>query len=158
MALGDIIRRGEEIGVEPFRRMRELLGWDPFREMLQVWPERERLVTFTPSFDVTETKEAYVFKADVPGVKEEDLEITLTGNRLSVSGKRELEKKEEGQRYYSYERAHGSFERTFTLPEGVDPDNIHCELKDGVLTIALPKKPEVQPKRIALKAGGKAKA
>ena len=146
---GELSRRG--IGeLEPFRRLRELMSWDPFQEMLRVWPEEGRM-GFQPTFDVVEGKDSYLFKADVPGVRDEDLDITLTGNRLTISGKREEERKEEGERYYAYERHHGSFTRTFTLPEGVDTEGIKSELKDGVLTLVLPKKPEVQPKRITVK-------
>ena len=67
-----------------------------------------------------ETKDAYVFRADLPGVKDEDLEISLTGNRLTVSGHREQEKREQSETYYATERAYGSFSRTFTLPDGTD--------------------------------------
>jgi HSP20 family protein len=75
---------------------------------------------------------------------------------LTVSGKREEEKREEGERFYAYERRHGSFTRSFTLPEGVDVEHINAELKEGVLSLTVPKRPEVQPKRIQL-GGGKVK-
>jgi HSP20 family protein len=117
--------------------------------------------TFSTAFEVLERKDAYVFKADLPGFKEADVDIQLTGNRLTVSGKREAEQTDENDRYYAYERTYGSFTRTFTLPEGIDADHVRAELKDGVLTLMVPKKPEVQPKRIQLKPGSekeKAKA
>ena len=95
-----------------------------------------------------ETKDAYLFKADLPGVKDEDLDISLTGNRLTVSGHREEEKRDEGDRYYAFERSYGTFSRSFTLPEGVDTEHANAELKDGVLTISLSKRPEVKPKKI----------
>jgi HSP20 family protein len=108
---------------------------------------------------VKETKDSYVFKADLPGVKEENLDVSLTGNRLTISGQRQEEKKEEGDRHYVYERSFGSFSRSFTLPEGIDVDHVQAELKDGVLNVVVPKKPEVQPKRILVKGEGeKAKA
>src|SRR5262249_14640241 len=88
---------------EPFRMMRDLLGWDPFREMATFVAHGPAM--FAPSFEIKETKENYVFKADVPGVKESDLEITLTGNRLTISGKREAERKEQNETYYAYERS-----------------------------------------------------
>ncbi|HYG68700.1 MAG TPA: Hsp20/alpha crystallin family protein, partial [Anaeromyxobacteraceae bacterium] len=106
---------------------------------------------FVPSFEVKETKDAYVFKADLPGIREEDLDINLTGNRLTVSGKREEEKRSEEERYYAYERSYGSFSRSFTLPEGVDAEHVDAELRDGVLTVRIAKRPEVQPKRIEVK-------
>src|SRR4029453_12480087 len=70
------------------------IRWDPFREMAPFWPGEEQPVRYAPDFEVKETKEGFVFKADVPGVKEKDLEITLTGNRLTISGKREAETEE----------------------------------------------------------------
>jgi HSP20 family protein len=142
---------------EPMRMMRELLGWDPFREMAPAWP----LVTreeFSPAFDIKETKEGYLFKADMPGIDEKDLEVTLTGNRLSISGKREAEKAERTDTYYRCERSYGSFLRSFTLPEGVDVDHVRSELKNGELTMVVPKKPGMQPKKIEVQTGEKAKS
>ena len=127
--------------------MRGLLGWDPFREMA-AWRGE---MSFTPAFEVKETKDGYVFRADVPGIKEEDLEVHLTGQRLTISGKREEEKKQESETYYTYERSYGSFTRTFTLPEGCDGAKAHAELKEGVLTLLVPKTLEAQPKRIDVK-------
>jgi HSP20 family protein len=158
--MANLIRRRRE-GEEPFaplahgvRRdplqlMRDLLRWDPFQEMGALAPLGGRAI-FAPDFEVKETTDAYLFKADLPGVKEEDLEISLTGNRVIVSGKREQEEREEGATYYTYERAYGTFSRAFTLPEDVDGDAVRAELRDGVLTLTLPKKPEVRPKRIAV--------
>jgi HSP20 family protein len=139
---------------EPLRMFRDLLQWDPFREMTPYASASEPASTFTPEFEVKETKDAYLFRADLPGVKEADLEITLTENRLSICGKREAEQKDEGETYYTYERSYGFFNRSFTLPEGVDASQAAAELKDGVLSLTLPKKPELQPKRIELKGKG----
>ena len=136
---------------EPFRMLRDLMRWDPFAEMAPVFTNEG--ATFLPAFDVKETKDAFVFKADLPGMKEADLDVKLAQNRLSISGKREAEKSDKGETYYSYERSYGSFTRSFTLPEGVDADRIKAELKDGVLTLELPKKPELQPKTINVKSG-----
>src|SRR5215467_4574243 len=79
---------------DPLRVMRELVGWDPFAEMLPA--TRAEIATFVPRFEVKETKDAYVFKADVPGIEEKDLELTLTGSRLTVGGMRESEARTEG--------------------------------------------------------------
>ncbi len=136
---------------DPWRTMRSLLSWDPFREMAPFPAFEERTIAFSPAFDIKETKEAYLFKADVPGIQDKDLEVTMTGNRLTVSGKRDEEKEEKSERYYAYERNYGSFSRSFTLPEGTDTENLRASLDAGVLTISVPKKPEVQPKRIAVK-------
>lgn len=136
---------------EPARLMRSLFNWDPFQEMAPFRPFDEKWA-FVPAFEVKETKEAYVFKADVPGVKEKDIEVQMTGNRLTISGKREEEKRDEREQYYAYERTYGSFSRSFTLPEGVDGTKAMAEMKDGVLLLTLPKTPEAQPKKIEVKA------
>lgn len=143
-------------GWDPFERMQELMGADPLEALGRWIGDRE--ITFAPAFEVKESKDAFVFKADLPGVDEKDLDVTVTGDRIQVSGKREAEKRDEGDRYYMLERSFGSFTRNFTLPEGVDADHVDAELKDGVLTLRLPKRPETQPKKIKLGSGGKAKA
>jgi len=74
-------------------------------------------------------------------------------HRLTVSGKREAEREDKDDTYYAYERSFGSFLRTFTLPEGFDADHVYAELKDGVLTIVVPKKPTAQARTIAIKGG-----
>jgi HSP20 family protein len=134
---------------DPFRMMREMTSWDPFRTLAPM--VRARTGEFTPSFDVKETKDTYVFKADLPGIIDRDLEIELLGNRLTVSGKREYEHKDEGESYYTYERQYGTFTRSFSLPDGVDFDHVEAELKDGVLTISVPKKGEYQARKVSLK-------
>ncbi len=133
---------------DPFEMMRDLMRWDPFVEGA---PIGTREASFTPAFEVKEGKDAYLFKADLPGMKEDDLEISLTGNRLTVSGKREEEQREEDERYYAYERSYGTFSRSFTLPEGVDAEHAEAALSSGVLTISLPKRPEVKAKKIEVK-------
>jgi HSP20 family protein len=135
---------------DPFRMMRDWLRWDPFREMAPAWPAKLERMDFVPTFEVKEGKDAFTFKADVPGVKDEDLEITLTGNRLTIAGKREAEEQQKTDTYYMYERSYGTFARAFTLPEGVDAEHIRTELKAGVLTVVVPKRPEAQPKKIAV--------
>jgi HSP20 family protein len=141
--------------LEPFRLMRDLFRWDPFQEMRPLWSED--LVAYSPAFDVKETKDSFVFKADLPGIKEQDLEVTSTGNRLSVSGKREAEKEEKDDTYYTYERSYGSFTRTFTLPEQAEAAHVKAELKNGELTIVVPKTPAAVAKRIAVAVGDKPK-
>jgi HSP20 family protein len=132
---------------DPFRMMREMLRWDPFRELDTgaAWEGG-----FAPTFDVKETKDAYMFRADLPGVKEQDLEVSLTGNRLTISGHREQEQEDQNDRYFASERTYGSFSRSFTLPAGVDQEHVQADMKNGVLTLTVPKRPEVQPRRIPL--------
>jgi HSP20 family protein len=141
--------------LDPFRVMDALLRWDPFRGD---WSGAPSGLEFTPRFDVKDTKDAYVIKADLPGVKEEDVEVSLNGSLLTISGKREEEHREEGDSYYAMERSSGSFARSFTMPQGIDGNDVSAELKNGVLSVRIPKKPEAQPKRIAIGKGGESKA
>lgn len=139
---------------DPYRMVESLLRWDPFREMEPLWNFTAPAATFAPAFEVKETAEAYLFKADLPGVSEKDLEVTLTGDRLTIMGKRHNEEEKKGERFYVYERSYGAFTRTFTLPAGVDAAHIFADMKDGVLTLQLPKVPEAQPKKIDVATGG----
>jgi HSP20 family protein len=141
---------------DPFQMMREMMGLDPFRAAERaggLWRGEE----FTPSFDVKETSEGYEIHADLPGVKEEDVDVSLSGNRLTISGKRDHAEKQEDETYYALERSWGSFTRSFTLPEGVDEPSCGAEFENGVLTVWLPRSEEEQPKRIKLlgKSNGK---
>jgi HSP20 family protein len=142
---GQIMQQPEAF--EPFAWARQLLHWDPFRTIAPMGFEP---TSYVPAFEVKETKDAYQLRADVPGVKEHDLEISLVGNRLTVSGKRETEKEDKGETYYTCERTYGSFVRSFTMPDGIDPEHVRADLKEGVLMIAVPKLPEAQPKKIAI--------
>jgi len=142
--MADIVRRSER---EP-ARWRE---WDPFEQLERAFTPLAGRGAFTPTFDVRETADAYVFKADLPGMKEDDLDINLTGNRLTISGLRQEEERHEGETYYTVERSYGSFSRTFTIPEGCDLEHIEADLKNGVLTVLVPKHEHVKPKRISLK-------
>lgn len=144
---------------DPFRWMRDMLRWDPFQETaLPAWfgPGFER--TFSPAFEVKETKDSFQFLADLPGMKESDIEIKLTGNRLAISGKREASHEDKTDTYYTYERSFGAFQRMFTLPDGVDTEHVHADLKEGVLTVAVPKKATAQAKTVAIKPGDQVKS
>jgi HSP20 family protein len=138
---------------DPSAWARELLRWDPFREMMPSISLPEP--TFNPAFEVKETKEGYSFMADLPGVAEKDIEITRTSNRLVIGGKRESEREEKGDTYYTCERCYGSFQRAFTLPDGIDGEHIKAELKNGVLTVNVPKLPEAQPQKIEIRPEAK---
>ncbi len=146
-----IVRRTPELPtlapLHPLRSLRELLAWDPFQEMAPLFPvEMHRVI---PPFEVRETKDRFVFQADLPGVEVKDIEIFLTGNRLTINGTRidKVEKGEEGE-YYARERTYGGFSRSFTLPEGADLSAVQANLTNGVLTIVFPKLAAVQPKKI----------
>jgi HSP20 family protein len=133
---------------DPFRVMRDVLRWDAFRDAAPTFEAEYR--AFIPRFDVKETREGYVFRADLPGVDDKNLDVSLTGNLLTISGHREQEKREDSDTYYATERTYGSFSRAFTLPEGTDADHVTADLKNGVLVVTIPKKPEVQPKKITI--------
>jgi HSP20 family protein len=136
--------------LDPFRMIQGLMGPDVFGGLVQ--PSGGM---FAPDIEVKETKDAYVLAADLPGIKEQELEVSVTGNRLTVSGKREEEERKEDDRYFAYERTYGAFSRSLVLPEGADMAGIKAELKDGVLSIKIPKRAEVQPKRIQIGQGQK---
>lgn len=147
---------GVEHGLDPFRVLDALLRWDPLRG--GEWAGLTAAPAFTPRFDVMETKDAYVLKADMPGVKEDALDVSLNGNLLTISGKREADHHEDGDAYFAIERSYGSFARSFTMPESVDGAGVTADLKNGVLTVRIPKKPEAQPRRIAIGNGAQTKA
>jgi HSP20 family protein len=134
---------------DAFRMMDALLGWEPLRE-----GRISHQNTFSPSFDVQELKDAYLLRADVPGLTEADVDVTVMGNALTISGRREAEQEREGQRYYAMERGYGTFSRTFSLPDGASLDDLTADLKNGVLTLQIPKRPEVQPRKISLRKNG----
>src|SRR3954471_12796705 len=92
---------------DPFQTMRELMAWDPFRDMLpRLWRAPDERPAFVPAFDVRDTKDAYVFTADLPGFREQDVDINVTGNRLSVSGKRDADEVQESDTFYACERSY----------------------------------------------------
>jgi HSP20 family protein len=139
---------------DPSRIMRSLMGWDPFHAFERGWEGRRGGVEmFLPDVEVKESHDGYHFKVDLPGVKEEDLEVTLTGNRLMISGKRVEEEHHEDETFHAFERAYGTFQRSFTLPEGADVDAAKADLSNGVLLLTIPKKPEIKPKKLAFGAG-----
>ena len=129
---------------DPFAMARELLSWDPF------FTDR-RVSAFSPAFEVKETTEAFVLKADLPGVAEADLDISVHNNVLTVSGTRQAEERKEGEGYALYERQFGSFSRSFSLPDTADGERIEAKLENGVLALSIAKKVEAKPRKIAVK-------
>jgi len=132
----------------PFEAMYEMMRWDPFQNLGGL--ASGGAASFSPSFDVKETEDAFVLQADMPGIKEEDLDVSLAGNQLTISGERKEERREEGEKRHIYECSYGSFTRTLGLPDGVDADHIEAELKNGVLRVRMAKKLEARPRRIRL--------
>ena len=129
---------------DPFTMARDLLSWDPFFGGRQ--PS-----AFSPAFEVKETPEAFVLRADLPGVAEADLDIAVHNSVLTVSGSRQAETRKEEESYALYERQFGSFSRSFSLPDTADGERIEAKLDAGVLTLSIAKKAEAKPRKIALK-------
>lgn len=103
---------------------------------------------WTPALDVYEEKENFVVKAELPGMKKEDIDVSLHAGSLSISGERKSEAKEENSEVCRTERYFGRFQRTVTLPAPVAADKVKAQYKDGILTITLPKTEEAKPKQI----------
>jgi HSP20 family protein len=101
-----------------------------------------------PAVDIHETEDGYVVKADLPGLKKEDIQIDLKDSTLTLKGEKKFEEKVSKDNYIRTERAYGTFVRSFTLPHNVDAEKIKASYKDGVLELTLPKKEEAKPKQI----------
>ncbi len=142
-------------------RFPSIVRWDPFVEMAgfrrlfdqpfeALMPGSNAEVTWLPVADVSEAKDGYTVKVELPGMKQEDIAVSVEENVLSVKGerKREAETNEEG--YSRTERVYGSFERQFTFPTTVDTEGIHASYRDGVLEIRLPRKEEAKPKTVKI--------
>lgn len=148
--MADIVRRGEYPITEwdPFRMMREMMRWDPFRgTALMPPPERD---VWMPHFEVRENGNSIRILADVPGVKRDDLELSITGNRLIISGHRESEVRHKDENVHTWEREYGQFSRSFTLPDSADHDHVTSTLHDGVLTIVVPMKAGAHSRKIQI--------
>jgi HSP20 family protein len=140
---------------DPFQMMRELMA-DPYR-MFQLSPWG-RDAGWNVSFDVRETDDAFIINADMPGIRDQDLDISLVGNQLQINGRRDQEQEQDEGRFHAYERSYGTFSRSFSLPETADLDQIRSDLKDGVLTLVVPKKPGSAPQRRKIQIGSGSKS
>jgi HSP20 family protein len=110
----------------------------------------EELYDFLPPADIVEHEKEYLVKIDLPEVKKEDVKVTFDDGLLTVKGERKVEKEVKGETVHRTERFYGSFERSFMLPEDVDPKLIRAESKDGVLTLILPKVATPKAKPVAI--------
>lgn len=131
-------------------------GMPSMRRMFDLAPTVESNVSFNvPAVDVTEDDKAYKIAAELPGLEEKDIDVTVTDGVLTLKGEKRQEKEEKNKNWYLSERAYGSFQRSFELPQGVDRDKIAAEFAKGVLTVTLPKSAEAQKqqKKIDVKAG-----
>jgi len=99
---------------------------------------------FAPQIDVSETEKDVRVSAELPGLEEKEVEVTLTGTLLTIKGEKKEEQEEEKGDYWHHERSYGLFERSVELPAGLDADKANAKFKNGVLKVTIPKKPEVQ--------------
>jgi HSP20 family protein len=107
---------------------------------------------WVPPMDLVEAEDHFVLKADLPGLSEKDVAIEIQDGTLKISGERKAEHEEREQGWYRIERSFGAFNRSLSLPEGVDPEGVTAEFDNGVLELRIPKPEERQPRRIEIKA------
>src|SRR3954465_9429226 len=142
--------------------------WDPFRELATLQnrvnslfqdygrPGQDELTTtssFVPAVDVYVDEHKVTCTLEIPGIKQEDLDIRLENNSLTVRGERNFEKEEKEENFHRVERRYGAFARSFTLPNAVDSDNAQASYENGILKIKLAKREEAKPKQIKLGVG-----
>lgn len=151
--------------------VRRLGGWptldwrDPFYELERLQRQMDTMLEglsagvsrgpgagVFPLMNVTEDKEKYYIRAELPGVKSKDLDITVTGRNLSIAGERKIAEEKEGTKYHRSEREEGTFSRMISLPAEVDTSKVEARCNDGILTVVLPKAESAKPKQIAVKA------
>jgi len=127
--------------LDPFRQFRTQLD-----TLFEDWFGRSMGGTLAPRIDVSETAKEVKLTVELPGVEEKDIDVSLSGNQLTIKGEKKGEaedkKDEEGRVFHRVERSYGAFQRTMTIPFDVEPEKVEAEFKDGVLTITLPKPPE----------------
>jgi HSP20 family protein len=142
-------------GIAPWRQFRELEEWE--RRLGDLWgqslwrlPVEER--DWMPAVDVFEKEDRFVIKAELPGMKEDDIDVSVVGDTLSIKGEKKTETEVKKEDYYRSERSYGSFYRSIPLPSNVDADKVEASFEDGVLQVTLPKSAKVKPKKIPVSA------
>ena len=145
--------------------------WDPFRELSNLQNrvngifqdfnrgQQDELFnagSFVPAVDIYEDEHKITLKLEVPGIDQKDVDIQLENNTLTIRGERKFENEEKEENFHRIERRYGSFARSFTLPNTVDPENITAEHVNGVLRVNLAKRAEAKPKQIKVNIGQKA--
>ncbi len=164
------------MATEKQRQERPLAVWQPFGEMedlgqrLQDFFGRRAFLpsawrhfpaeamVWSPAIDVIEREDKFVVKVELPGVKEEDVDVSVAGDMLTISGEKEAESEVKKKGYYYTESSYGSFSRTVAIPSTVDASKIEASYEKGVLEITLPKAAEVKPKKIAVASKKKEEA
>lgn len=140
------------------------MRFDPFSELSRLQDDMTRAFTreraqrtFQPAVDIFEEKDAIVVSAELPGVRAEDVSITVENDLLTIAGERRFERREDKGEWHRVESTYGAFTRSFALPKTVAADAIEANLDGGVLTVRLPKRQEAKPRKIEVKPGGSAK-
>lgn len=150
-----------------------IVRYDPFRDLRTLQEEVNRLFStnltrafgddegigrgaWSPSVDIYENKDQIVLEAELPGMKQEDFDLSIENNVITLRGERRFEKTQETDNYHRVERSYGAFTRSFTLPQTVSGEGATAEYHNGVLRVTLPKREEAKPRRIQVTAAGKA--
>ena len=143
-----------------------IIRWDPFRDIITLREKMNRLFedavptrgeekdmvgsNWCPSCDIYENENELVLTAELPGVKDDDVEIKIEDNTLTLRGERKLETETKEENYHRIERTYGSFHRSFSLPYYIDQEKIKAEHENGVLRIVMPKKPDLKPRSVKI--------
>ena len=137
-----------------------LVRWNPYRSLITLPDEIDRFFSdfgldarmsdtvWNPSVDLSENEDGYEVKAEIPGMKKEDIRVSYRDNVLTLTGEKKQEDEKKKENYHRIERTYGRFERSFWLPEEVKADAIKAKYQNGVLSVRIPKAEEVKPKKI----------
>ncbi len=145
--------------------MSTVARWDPFRELEELSERLNRVfgrpsvrrdnnkealtvADWIPAVDISESEGEYLIQAELPGVKKEDIKVTLQESVLTIQGERKQEEEGKGRKYHRIERSYGTFMRSFTIPDSVDDSKVSAEFKDGLLYLHVPKSEKTKPKAI----------
>jgi HSP20 family protein len=130
--------------------------WRPGFDVGPFWMATDGDKNWMPAIDIFEKKDKFVVKAELPGMKEDDIDVSVIGGTLTISGEKETETEVNEEDYYHSERSYGNFMRAVSLPSNVNTDKIEAKYEDGVLEITLPKIAELKPKKVKVAAKKKA--
>jgi len=134
------------------RRMTSLFDWSPFRRSsLTTDDENITVPEWAPLVDIVEDGKEYLIKVELPEVQKDDVKVTVESGTLTISGERKAEKEQKGCRFHRVERYYGRFERSFSVPDDAEADDVKAEFKDGVLRVHLAKSEQARPKQIEVK-------
>ncbi len=150
-----------------------LIRWEPIGELNTIQNEMNRLFNtffdqpastgrgpgegsrWIPAMDLVETGDHYILRADLPGLSEEDVDVQMHDNVLTISGERKAEHETRQEGYHRLERAFGGFSRSLSLPDGVDPDGVQAHFHRGVLEVRIPKPEQKKPRQVQIKLGAR---